>query len=125
MKKTTNWDVYYQTQVSDPEMRALIEEELKALRVGSKIVRLRKQARMSQTQLAAKTGMSAPNISRIETSPAHNMTLETLVKIGTALGQEVKISFFPAKRPQKASHLRSSTQQTLLETKVRRVSRIP
>ncbi len=97
MKKTTNWDLYYQTQMGDPEMRALIEEELKALRVGAEVARLRRKAHMSQTQLAAKTGMSAPNISRIETSPAQNMTLETLVKIARALGRDVEIAF-PARR---------------------------
>ena len=91
MKKTTNWDLYYQKQLGDPEMRALIEEELEALRVGAEIARLRRQAHMSQTQLAAKTGMSAPNISRIETSPAQNLTLETLVKLARALGREVEI----------------------------------
>ena len=97
MKRTSNWDLYYQKQMGDPEMRALIEEELKALRVGAQLARLRKQAHMSQTELAAKAGMSAPNISRIETSPAQNMTLESLVKIARALGREVEIAF-PARR---------------------------
>ena len=92
MKKTTNWDLYYQKQMGDPEMRALIEEELKALRIGTEFARLRRKAHMSQTQLAAKTGMSAPNISRIETSPAQNMTLETLVRIARALGRDVEIA---------------------------------
>ncbi len=92
MKKTTNWDLYYQKHMGDPQMRALIEEELKALRIGTELARLRREAHMSQTQLAAKTGMSAPNISRIETSPAQNMTLETLVKIARALGREVEIA---------------------------------
>jgi len=92
MKKTTSWDLYYQKQMGDPEMRALVEEELKALRVGTELARLRREAHMSQTQLAAKTGMSAPNISRIETSPAQNMTLETLVRIARALGRDVEIA---------------------------------
>ena len=95
MKKPTNWDLYYQKQVDDPEMRTLVEEELKALRIGAELARLRREARMSQTQLAARTGMSAPNISRIEASPGQNMTLETLVKIARALGREVEIGFPP------------------------------
>ena len=107
MKKTTNWDLYYQKQMGDPEMLALIEEELKALRVGAEIARLRREAHMSQTQLAAKTGMSAPNISRIETSPAQNMTLETLVKIARALGREVEIAF-PARRNAGARGLKAA-----------------
>ena len=56
MKKTTNWDLYYRKQMGDPEMRALIEEELKALRVGTELARLRRTAHMSQTQLAAENG---------------------------------------------------------------------
>ena len=97
MKKMTNWDLYYQKQMGDPEMRSLVEEELKVLRVGAQIVKLRQQKRMSQTELAAKTGMSAPNISRIENSPGQNMTLGTLVKLARALGREVEIAF-PARR---------------------------
>jgi transcriptional regulator with XRE-family HTH domain len=93
MRKITNWDLYYRKQMGDPEMRALVEDELKALRVGAEIARLRREAHMSQTQLAARTGMSAPNISRIETSPAQNVTLETLVKIARALGRDVEIAF--------------------------------
>lgn len=97
MKRTTNWNLYFQKQMGDPEMRVLIEEELKALRVGAEIARLRQQRRMSQTELAAKVGMSAPNISRIENSPGQNMTLGTLVKLARALGREVQIEF-PARR---------------------------
>ncbi len=37
--------------------------------------------------------MSTPNISRIENSPAQNMTLETLVKIARALGRGVRGGF--------------------------------
>jgi hypothetical protein len=41
--------------------------------------------------------MSAPNISRIENSPAQNITLETLVKIARALGRGVEVAF-PSRR---------------------------
>ncbi len=105
--KATNWDLYLQRQMGDSEMRALIEEELKALRVGAEIARLRKRRHLSQTALAAKVGMSAPNISRLETSPAQNMTLETLVKIARVLGREVKIAF-PARRASGPRRLRAA-----------------
>jgi len=74
-------------------LRSLVEEELKALRVGAQIARLRQQVGMSQTELAAKAGMSTPNISRIENSPGQNMTLGTLVRLAKALGCEVEITF--------------------------------
>ena len=97
MKKPTNWDLYFRKQLGDPETRELIEGEVESLRVGAQIARLRQQRRLSQAQLAARAGMSAPNISRIENSPAQNMTLETLVKIARALGRGVDVTF-PARR---------------------------
>jgi len=97
MKKPTNWDLYFRKQLSDREMRGLIEEEIESLRVGSQIARIRQKNRLSQAALAARVGMSAPNISRIENSPAQNMTLETLVKIARALGRGVEVAF-PARR---------------------------
>jgi DNA-binding Xre family transcriptional regulator len=97
MKKATNWDLYFQKQMTDPEVRTLVEEELKALRVGAQIAKLREERGLSQTELAAKVGMSGPNISRIETSPSQNLTLGTLVRLAAALGCDVSISF-PSKR---------------------------
>jgi len=76
-RRETNWDWYFQKQMGDPEMKALLEEELKALRVGVQRATVRQQKGLSQTQLAAKVGMSAPNISRIEASPGRNLTLQT------------------------------------------------
>jgi DNA-binding Xre family transcriptional regulator len=97
MKKPTNWDLYLRKHLSDPEMRGLIEEEIESLRVGTQIARMRQKKRLSQAELAARAGMSAPNISRIENSPAQNITLGTLVKIARALGRGVEVAF-PARR---------------------------
>jgi DNA-binding Xre family transcriptional regulator len=97
VKKPTNWELYFRKQLGDPEMRGLIAGELESLRVGVQIARMRQRKRLSQAQLAARAGMSAPNISRIENSPAQNMTLETLVKIARALGRGVEVTF-PARR---------------------------
>ena len=93
MKKPTNWDLYFRKQLRDPKMRELIEAEIESLRLGTQIARVRQKKRLSQAQLAARVGMSAPNISRIENSPAQNMTLETLVKIARALGLGVDVTF--------------------------------
>lgn len=107
MKKATNWTRYFQTQMADPQVRRLVEEELKALRVGVALARLRQRKRMSQTALAARVGMSAPNISRIENSPAQNLTLGTLVKLARALDREVEIAF-PARRALNARQRRAA-----------------
>jgi DNA-binding Xre family transcriptional regulator len=97
MKKPANWDLYFRKQLEDSQMRELIEQEIESLRVGSEIARMRQKKRLSQAQLAARAGMSAPNISRIENNPAQNITLETLVKIARALGRGIEVTF-PARR---------------------------
>jgi len=107
MKKPTNWDLYFRKQMGDPEMQVLVEEELKALRVGVQIAKLRQRRGLSQTELAAKAGMSAPNISRIETSPGQNLTLGTLVRLVSALGCDVAISF-PVRQAASGKSLREA-----------------
>jgi DNA-binding Xre family transcriptional regulator len=97
MKKPANWDLYFRKQLKDSQMRELIEQEIESLRVGTEIARMRQKKRLSQAQLAARAGMSAPNISRIENSPAQNITLETLMKIARALGRGIEVTF-PARR---------------------------
>jgi DNA-binding Xre family transcriptional regulator len=95
-KKRTNWDQYFRDQMRDPVTRQFVEEEIKALRVGAQLARLRQDAGLTQMQLAAKVGMSAPNVSRIESSPGQNLTLGTLVKLFGALDHDITIS--PRKR---------------------------
>jgi transcriptional regulator with XRE-family HTH domain len=97
MKKTTNWTRYYQEQMTDPATRSLVEDEIKALRIGVQLAKLRQDRGLSQSQLAAKVGMRAPNISRIETDPTQNLTLHTMVKLFQALDCEIAIT--PKKRP--------------------------
>ena len=91
MRKQSRWNRYYKAQMADPETRSLVEEELKALRVGLQIAKLRQQKGLTQTQLAARVGISAPNVSRIETNPGQNLTLNTLVRLFGALDQELVI----------------------------------
>ena len=94
-RKPTNWERYFKAQMKDPETSKLVEEELRSLRLGAKIAILRQKKKLSQTQLAAKTGMSGPNISRIETSSTQNLTLGTLSRIARARDYEVEVRFQP------------------------------
>ena len=92
----TRWDRYYKRQLEDPQMKKLVEQELAALNIGVEIARLRAKRHLTQTQLAAKAGMSAPKISAIESSP-RNVELATLIRIANALGYQFKPEFVPAK----------------------------
>ncbi len=104
MKRRTNWDRYFREQMKDPELRSLVEEELKGLRIGVQLARIRQRRKLSQTQLAARAGMSAPNISRIEKSPSQNLTLGTLVRLARALDYEPEITFKPRRAASGAEH---------------------
>ena len=56
-------------EMQNANTRRLVEDELRTLRIGVQLAKLRQKAGMTQAQLAAKVGMSPPNISRIESSP--------------------------------------------------------
>ncbi len=60
--------------------------------LGSKLAAHRMLCRISQAELARRTGISQPNISRIENGQ-YNPTVGTLKKLADGLGRELKIDF--------------------------------
>jgi DNA-binding Xre family transcriptional regulator len=57
---------------------------------------VRKDLGVSLNELAARTGISKPALSRMENDPAPNVQLNTLVRIASALGKELRISLSDA-----------------------------
>ena len=90
----TRFDRYYGRQMENANVRAAVEKELASLEVGIQIALAREAKHMNQTQLAAKAGMNASKISRIENS-AQNLTLHTLNRIAEALDRKVNIELVP------------------------------
>jgi hypothetical protein len=68
--------ILFRAQPKDPEVRRLVEEELKALRVGG-------------------SACAAPSVSRIEASPSQNLTLGILVRLVRTMDYEAEITFKP------------------------------
>jgi HTH-type transcriptional regulator / antitoxin HipB len=93
----TRFDRYYAKQMENSKVRAAVEKELACLEVGIQIARAREAKHMNQTQLAAKAGMNASKISRIENS-TQNLTLNTLNRIAEALDRKVNIELVPKQR---------------------------
>jgi len=87
---------YYEKQMQDEKMKGLIEKEIAGLDIGIRLASLRAEQHLNQTQLAARAGMNASKISKIESSPA-NLTLSTLTRLAEALGATVKIEFVSKK----------------------------
>lgn len=98
----TRWNRYYGLQMEDPELKELVERELANLRLGAAIARMRQKSRLTQTQLAARTGMSASKISALENS-SKNLELRTLIRIASALGYQFVPDFVPVKPRKRAA----------------------
>jgi DNA-binding XRE family transcriptional regulator len=75
-----------------PEKRARIEKNARYLKAAIDLRELRKKQKLSQSALAKKMHVKREFISRIE-SGTQNVTLETLYRIGDAMGKKVELSF--------------------------------
>ena len=56
----------------------------------SQIIKIRQENNITQSELAKKTGINQPNITRFEKN-IHSSSLSTIIKILDALGYELKI----------------------------------
>ena len=62
--------------------------------MGSKLKEAREKKRMTQEELALKSGVTRQTIISIETDQTYNPTINTLVKIADALGTTIDKIFF-------------------------------
>ena len=74
------------------EKRACVAKQARFLKVAIELRELRKKQKLSQSALAKKMHVKREFISRIE-SGTQNVTLETLYRIGDAMGRKVEVSF--------------------------------
>lgn len=74
-------------------IRQGVDQEVNRLRLQQKIADLRTRRRISQSQLAARVGVSQPMIAKLESGRFQNMTIRTLVRTAGALGARVDIRF--------------------------------
>lgn len=111
----TRWNRYFERQQEDPEMKELVDQELATLRLGTTIAQMRERHHLTQTQLAARAGMSASKISAIETAPK-NVELATLIRIATALGYQFKLEFVPAKTKRRTQAATAERGRRLAKT---------
>jgi DNA-binding XRE family transcriptional regulator len=66
-----------------------VENNIK-LTIGQRIQELRKEAGMTQAQLAEKCGMAQPNIARIEAG-TYATSIDVLSRIAEALGKKIEL----------------------------------
>lgn len=91
-KKAPEFKKYLAKQLKNRRFRENYETYGKKLEVAYSILQLRKQAGLSQAQLAEKIGTKQNNVARIETGQ-QNLTTDTLQKIAAAFQRDLKIDF--------------------------------
>ena len=74
------------------ERQERIEQKVRYLKAAMELRRLRRNARISQEMLARKMKVKREFISRIE-SGTQNITLDTLYRVGKAMGKELHFAF--------------------------------
>ena len=90
--KSEDFQAYLNQRLKDPKFKKHYNEYGKQLEIAYQILKLRKQKKMSQAELARRIRTRQSNIARIEAGQ-QNFTTETLQKIATAFNRELKIDF--------------------------------
>ena len=87
-----SFDCYLAQQLKNPKFRKYYNEYGKQLEIAYQILKLRKQKRLSQAELARRIGTKQSDIARMEAGQ-QNFTTDTLQKIASALERDLKIEF--------------------------------
>lgn len=88
----SRYDELFNEMMKDPEVKRefdALEPEFQLIR---EMIKARREAGLTQKELAERTGLQQSNISRIENGNG-NPSLETLNKIAQGLGKKLVISF--------------------------------
>ena len=92
LSEVIDFQEYLTREIKNPEFKKYYDKYSKQLEIAYQILQLRKQKRMSQTELAKKLGTKQSNIARMETGQ-QNFTTDMLQKIATALKKNLRIEF--------------------------------
>jgi transcriptional regulator with XRE-family HTH domain len=93
--KKTNFDQYLEQQLRDPEIASLLERSGEAWDVALQIAELRRQAGMSQKELALLLNTSQQQVSRLESTGYEGHSLSSLRRVAEALHARMRIVFEP------------------------------
>src|SRR5436190_828942 len=93
--KKTNFDLYLEEQLKDPDFAERFEKAGEAWDVALQIVALREKAGLSQKDLARKLKTSQQNISRLESFSYEGHSLTMLRRVAEVLGAKVQVSLVP------------------------------
>lgn len=81
----------FDEQMDDPEFATVFEAEIERLNAAVAVSRAREEARLTQEQLAERSGVSRVTINRIERGKL-NPSMKTLSRLARAMGKQVRVS---------------------------------
>lgn len=86
------WDEYKQKKLQNPEFKQAYDELEVEYAIMNEMLKLRGEAGMSQSQLSQKTGITQPDISKLENGKA-NPSIATLKRVARAFGKRLQVKF--------------------------------
>ncbi|MDY2640349.1 MAG: helix-turn-helix transcriptional regulator [Ligilactobacillus salivarius] len=91
MTDNVNFKDYLNQQLQDPQFKQEFENETTKLESAIAVTHVRKEAGLTQRELANVSKVPQSTIARIETGA--NTSVDTLTKIANALGKKLTVSF--------------------------------
>ncbi|MDO8573859.1 MAG: helix-turn-helix transcriptional regulator [Candidatus Daviesbacteria bacterium] len=88
----TNWDVYKQKLLKDPEFKRLYEESQPDFEITKAIIRARIERKMTQKELAKRMHTTQSVISRVEQAGA-SPSISFLKRMAKALNASLQVQF--------------------------------
>ena len=89
----TNFDLYLEEQLKDPEFAERFERAGEAWDVALQLTALREQAGLSQAELARKLRTTQQQISRLESPAYEGHSLSMLRRVARVLNAQVRVTF--------------------------------
>jgi transcriptional regulator with XRE-family HTH domain len=93
--KKTNFDLFLEEQLRDPDFAERFKRAGEAWDVAMQIAALRDKAGISQKELARRLKTSQQQISRLESPAYEGHSLTMLRRVAHALDAEIKVVFEP------------------------------
>ena len=95
MAARTNFDIYLEQQLKDPDFAERFKKAGEAWDVALKLASLRKASGLSQKELAKRVGTSQQQISRLESPAYEGHSLSMLRRVAEVLGATLYVEIQP------------------------------
>jgi len=103
MKKKTNFDKYLDEQLEREDFAERFKKAGEAWDIAVQLAALRKEAGLSQKELAQRAGTTQQQISRLESPSYEGHSLSMLRRVAEALGATLHIELLRGKRQRRMS----------------------